>query len=294
MAGKIRPWPVLPGRASPLPAKPGSRATRAVAVCASCLESRDLEHRDQEPAEAGDNRGRTMLNRRHFLLTSAAAAAAAASRPAFAQAPVLRLGYQLPLTGQHAQYGQDFKNAAEIQLARFHAANKPFKVEIVYEDSRSDAKEGVAIARKFVDDKAILGVARRFHLDGGDGLGPGLRAVRHAAALPDLLAPRLHQDLQVAVPQHPPPRRRKAPITPSGCWPAASRRSTVICEQSDWGQTVVSNYVDSLKGKGGSVVFHRILQSRHPGLPADHHQDRPREAPTPCTPASSTRTPRSS
>ena len=75
-----------------------------------------------------------------------------AAAPAFA-ADAIRLGYQLPLTGNTAQYGQDFKTAAEIALERFNASGRlPVKVEIVFEDSRSDAKEGVAIARKFVDD----------------------------------------------------------------------------------------------------------------------------------------------
>lgn len=81
---------------------------------------------------------------------------------AFAADPI-KIGYQLPLTGNTAQYGQDFKTAAEIALDRFNASGKlPVKVEIVYEDSRSDAKEGVAIARKFVDDEKIVGVLGDF------------------------------------------------------------------------------------------------------------------------------------
>ena len=64
---------------------------------------------------------------------------------AFAQDPI-KVGYQLPLTGETAQYGQGFKNAAEMQLEAFNASGKlPVPVEIVFEDSRSDAKEGVNI-----------------------------------------------------------------------------------------------------------------------------------------------------
>ena len=55
-----------------------------------------------------------------------------AAAPAFA-ADAIRLGYQLPLTGNTAQYGQDFKTAAEIALERFNASGRlPVKVEIVF------------------------------------------------------------------------------------------------------------------------------------------------------------------
>ena len=33
------------------------------------------------------------------------------------------------------------------------------------------------------------------------------------------------------------------------------KKVAVVWEQSDWGQTVVSNYVDAIKAKGGEVVF---------------------------------------
>src|SRR5690606_33081970 len=91
-------------------------------------------------------------------LALGAALAATLVAPALAQEPI-RIGYQLPLTGETAQYGQDFRRAAQIQLEKFNASGRlPVPVEIVYEDSRSDAKEGVNIARKFVDDASIVAV----------------------------------------------------------------------------------------------------------------------------------------
>ena len=199
-----------------------------------------------------------MLNRRHFLLTTAAAAAAtAAGRPAFAQVPTLRLGYQLPLTGQHAQYGQDFKNAAEIQLARFHAANKPFKVEIVYEDSRSDAKEGVAIARKFVDDKAILGVLGDFT----STVAMASAQVYAQAGLPQLSQTSSHPDYTKISKwqfRNITTQAQEGPYNAEWMLARGFKKMAVICEQSDWGQTVVSNYVDALKAKGGSTVFNEF------------------------------------
>ncbi|WP_319529289.1 ABC transporter substrate-binding protein [uncultured Cohaesibacter sp.] len=100
------------------------------------------------------------LSRRTVLALAAATALGSVSAQA---ADSVKLGYQLPLTGSHAQYGQGFKDAAEIALAKFNASGKiDVPVEIIYEDSRSDAKEGVTIARKFVDDEEIVGVLGDF------------------------------------------------------------------------------------------------------------------------------------
>ena len=69
-----------------------------------------------------------------------------------------------PLTGNTAQYGQDFKTAAEIALKDFNASGKiKVPVEIIFEDSRSDAKEGVAGAEMpdFMGHRDVL-LARMF------------------------------------------------------------------------------------------------------------------------------------
>ena len=92
-------------------------------------------------------------------------------------ADAIKLGYQLPLTGNTAQYGQDFKTAAEIALERFNASGRlPVKVEIVFEDSRSDAKEGVAIARMRIADRdAPAGKVLKWHRGGWSQPGLGGR-----------------------------------------------------------------------------------------------------------------------
>ena len=60
-------------------------------------------------------------------------------------ADTVRIGYQLPLTGSTAQYGQDFKTAADIALTRFNASGKlPVKVEIVFADHLNKPDVGAA------------------------------------------------------------------------------------------------------------------------------------------------------
>lgn len=190
-----------------------------------------------------------------MLLAAALAVATAFSGAALAQdKPVVKLGYQLPLTGNTAQYGQDFRTAAEIALARFNAAGKPFKAEIVYEDSRSDAKEGVAIARKFVDDKAIVGVLGDFT----SGVSMASAQVYKEAGMPQLSQTASHPDYAKISPwqfRNITTQAQEGPYNADWMKARGYKKVAIIAEQTDWGQTVVSNFADEFKKNGGQVVF---------------------------------------
>jgi branched-chain amino acid transport system substrate-binding protein len=58
----------------------------------------------------------------------------------------IEIGAILPLTGSSAQYGQWSKNGAELAVDEINRQGgiKGRKVKIIYEDSRTDAKEGVS------------------------------------------------------------------------------------------------------------------------------------------------------
>ncbi|MFH1890990.1 MAG: ABC transporter substrate-binding protein [Candidatus Kuenenbacteria bacterium] len=53
---------------------------------------------------------------------------------------VIKIGAILPLTGKIAQYAEEARRGIEIALEQ----EKDLKLEIIYEDSKSDAKEGVS------------------------------------------------------------------------------------------------------------------------------------------------------
>jgi branched-chain amino acid transport system substrate-binding protein len=209
-----------------------------------------------------------MINRRYVLTGSTATAVLlTAMGPGLAQQPSYRIGYQLPLTGNTAQYGQDFKNAAEIALARFATANKPFKVEIVYEDSRSDAKEGVTIARKFVDDKAIVGVLGDFT----SGVSMASGQVYKEAGMPQLSQTSSHPDfLKISHWQfrNITTQVQEGLLNAEWMYARGFRKVAIISEQTDWGQTVVSNFADNFKRLGGTVTqaefFNRGLADFRP------------------------------
>jgi branched-chain amino acid transport system substrate-binding protein len=208
-----------------------------------------------------------MMNRRNMIVLSSATAVAALGGKAFAQAAAYRIGYQLPLTGNTAQYGQDFKAAAEIALARFAAANKPFKLEIVFEDSRSDAREGVAIARKFSDDKAIVGVLGDFT----SGVSMAAAQVYKETGMPQLSQTASHPDYAKISPfqfRNITTQAQEGPLNAEWMYSRGFRKVAVIAEQTDWGQTVVSNFADRFKALGGTVtateMFNRGLADFRP------------------------------
>lgn len=178
----------------------------------------------------------------------------------FAAAPVsaadaIRLGYQLPLTGNTAQYGQDFKTAAEIALERFNASGRlPVKVEIVFEDSRSDAKEGVAIARKFVDDEKIVGVLGDFT----SGVSMAAAQVYKEAGMPQLSQTASHPDYAKISEwqfRNITTQAGEGPYNADWMLSKGLKKVAVVAEQTDWGQSVTQYFNQRLTAQGGTVVL---------------------------------------
>lgn len=182
---------------------------------------------------------------------------------AAAEGPVY-LGYQLPLTGNTAQYGQDFKTAAEIALKDFNASGKlKVPVEIIFEDSRSDAKEGVAIARKFVDDERIVAALGDFT----STVSMAAAQVYKRAEMAQLSQTASHPDFaKISEWQF----RNITTQAQEGVYNAdwmneqGLKKIAVIAEQTDWGQSVVKDFAEKVKANGGEVVFTEFFNR---GLP---------------------------
>lgn len=174
------------------------------------------------------------------------------------------LGYQLPLTGNTAQYGQDFKTAAEIALKDFNASGKmKVPVEIIFEDSRSDAKEGVAIARKFVDDERIVAALGDFT----STVSMAAAQVYKRAEMAQLSQTASHPDFaRISEWQF----RNITTQAQEGVYNAdwmneqGLKKIAVIAEQTDWGQSVVKDFAEKVEANGGEVVFTEFFNR---GLP---------------------------
>jgi branched-chain amino acid transport system substrate-binding protein len=173
---------------------------------------------------------------------------------AFAQDSV-KIGYQLPLTGNTAQYGQGFHDAAEIALADFNASGVlPVPVEIIYEDSRSDAKEGVIIARKFVDDDDIVGVLGDFTSTVSMAAAQvykraGMVQLSQSASHPDFAKISEWQFRNITT------QDQEGAVNAAWMMEKGITKVAVVSEQTDWGQSVVKGFVEPFEAAGGEIVY---------------------------------------
>lgn len=167
----------------------------------------------------------------------------------------IRIGYQLPLTGSTGQYGQDFKAAAEIALREFNASGRiPVPVEIVYEDSRSDAKEAVSIARKFADDPTIIGVLGDFTSTVSMASAQvysrvGLSQLSQTASHPDYTKISKWQFRNITN------QDQEGPFNADWIASQGFKKVAVIGEQTDWGQSAVQAFEKKAQKNGTEVVF---------------------------------------
>jgi len=171
-----------------------------------------------------------------------------------AEAPI-RIGYQLPLTGNTAQYGQDFKVAAQIALKDFNASGRlPVPVEIDFEDSRSDAKEAVSIARKFADDPSIVGVLGDFT----STVSMASAQVYARAGVPQLSQTASHPDYTKISKwqfRNIITENQEGPFNADWIASQGYKKVAVIGEQTDWGQSAVQAFEKKAQANGTQVVF---------------------------------------
>ena len=71
---------------------------------------------------------------------------------------VVKIGLSAPLTGDWAEYGNDFKRSVSMVIDRANRMGGVHgkHIELVISDSRGDPKESVLIAEKYVSDKDII------------------------------------------------------------------------------------------------------------------------------------------
>jgi hypothetical protein len=203
---------------------------------------------------------------RTALPTVLAAALGLAASAALAQNKIV-IGYQLPLSGDNSQYGTLFKNSANLALEDFNKAGKlkGGTVEIRYEDSKSDAKEGVNIAKKFADDPAVVGVLGDFNSTVSMAAGQvyaqqKVPQLSQTASHPDFLKISDWQFRNITT------MEIESPFIAKWLAENGLKKYAVVAIQNDWGLSANADHQ------------HRVLQPRQPRFPLDHHQTEPRQA----------------
>ncbi len=70
----------------------------------------------------------------------------------------IKIGVLVPLTGAAASYGENSKMGAALAVEEFNAGHPELKVELISEDSRGEAAQGVKAAQKLLDIDQVVAV----------------------------------------------------------------------------------------------------------------------------------------
>src|ERR1035437_8014472 len=226
---------------------PGSPAKKAAASCTSA--ARPDSPRRAPASRSFSFQGDTMIRK---LIPALLGLALGAMATVAAAQGKIAIGYQLPLTGDTSQYGIMFKNSAQMALEEFNKSGKlkGATVEIKFEDSKSDAKEGVNIAKKFSDDPSIVGVIGDFNSTVSMAAGQvyAQQKVSQTASHPDFLKISDWQFRNITT------MAIESPFIAKWLDQDKLKKYAVVAIQNDWGQTAVQNFTDAVKKNGDEVV----------------------------------------
>lgn len=198
------------------------------------------------------------MKRRHFLAALAATVFASGSFPVSAadtNEPIL-IGVSGPLTGPRAQYGAQWQLGFDLALEEINANGgiDGRKLDYVFEDSQSDPKQSVAIARKFTTNPQIV-------VEVGDFASPASMAaspIYQRAGLVQFGFTNSHPDftkggdymwsnsISQAEEQ---PKLAEYAVKGLGL-----KKIAVLHLNTDWGRTSKDNFISGAEKLGASVV----------------------------------------
>jgi branched-chain amino acid transport system substrate-binding protein len=193
-----------------------------------------------------------------ILLASALVVALAGA----AAAGEIAVGYSLPLSGEHAQYGEVFRNSATMRFEEFNESGVlGTKVELIMEDSKSDPKEAMNIARKFLDNDAIIGVLGDFtstvSMAAGQIYARGeMPQLSQTASHPDYTKISKWQFRNITS------QAFEGPFVADWTTGLGYDSFAIVAIQNDWGISAAENFRDALIERGGEVV---ALEYFNPG-----------------------------
>jgi branched-chain amino acid transport system substrate-binding protein len=194
--------------------------------------------------------------RRFLRLGVAFAAVAAIPLRAMAQdaGPVM-IGVCGPLTGQYAQYGAQWRKGFDLAIEEINAAGgiNGRKLGYVFEDSQSDPRQTVNIARKFVADETIAVEVGDFSSAASMAASP----IYQAAGMVQFGFTNSHPKFtdggdfiwSNAVNQ-----ADEMPLLANFLRDLELKRIAILYINSDWGRTAKDILVEAIKARGGEAV----------------------------------------
>ena len=195
-----------------------------------------------------------MFHRRYVLGALAAPLFAPALALAQSKEPVL-IGVTGPLTGQYAQYGAQWKKGFDVALDEINANGgingRP--LAYVFEDSQSDPRQTVTIARKYVADERIVVEVGDFSSAASMAASP----IYQAAGLVQFGFSNSHPDFTKGgdyVWSNAVNQKDEMPLLADFVRDLGLKKVAILHLNNDWGRTAKDLLVAAIKERGGEVV----------------------------------------
>jgi branched-chain amino acid transport system substrate-binding protein len=178
-------------------------------------------------------------------------------RQALAQSsgPPVLIGVTGPLTGQYAQYGAQWKKGFDLALDEINAAGgvngRP--LQYVFEDSQSDPRQTVTIARKYVADERIVVEVGDFSSAASMAASP----IYQAAGLVQFGFSNSHPDFTKGgdyIWSNAVNQKDEMPLLADFLRDLGLKRPAVLYINSDWGRTAKDLLAEAVRQRGGEVA----------------------------------------
>lgn len=188
------------------------------------------------------------------ILASLALACGAGAALAQDKTPVL-IGVTGPLTGQYAQYGAQWKKGFDLALDEINASGgingRP--LQYVFEDSQSDPRQTIAVARKFVGDERIVVEVGDFSSAASMAASP----IYQAAGLVQFGFSNSHPDFTKGgdyIWSNAVNQKDEMPLLADFVRDLGLKKVAILYINSDWGRTAKDLLAEAVKQRGGTVV----------------------------------------
>jgi branched-chain amino acid transport system substrate-binding protein len=195
-----------------------------------------------------------MLHRRQLLLALAGTALVPAQALSQSKEPIL-IGVGGPLTGQYAQYGAQWKKGFDLALDEINGAGgingRP--LQYVFEDTQSDPRQTVNIARKYVADERIVVEVGDFSSAASMAASP----IYQAAGMVQFGFTNSHPDFTKGgefIWSNAVNQKDEMPLLADFIRDLGLKKVAVLHLNSDWGRTAKDILVGAVKERGGEVV----------------------------------------
>jgi branched-chain amino acid transport system substrate-binding protein len=195
------------------------------------------------------------LHRRQILLGAIAGTLFAPVRATAQSKEPILIGVTGPLTGQYAQYGAQWKKGFDVALDEINAAGgitgRP--LAYVFEDSQSDPRQTVTIARKYVADERIVVEVGDFSSAASMAASP----IYQAAGLVQFGFSNSHPDFTKGgdfVWSNAVNQKDEMPLLADFVRDLGLKKVAILHLNNDWGRTAKDLLVAAIKERGGEVV----------------------------------------